>query len=272
MQNVLITGTSSGLGKELALHLASNKFNVFVTLRNETQFDSYKDVENITCIIMDVCKEETIIEASKTILGKTANKGIDILINNAGVVTSGPLELLDIADIKHLFDVNIFGVLLVTQKFLPQIKNNKGKIINIGSMSCRMAIPFVGAYGASKSALKQLSWSLRIELKPLNVDVFHFELGNFASEIWNKTSTKCYEEYEPYMREIGKMMSSRKNNFNPTQLLLDKTLDTVKGKNKCFNSIIGKDAQLRRLLTTIVPWKSLENKMLKVLKIKKRMS
>ncbi len=267
-QNILITGTSTGLGKELALFFAAQGFNVFVTLRNRAQFDTYKELENITCLELDVCKEETISIAEKTILVKTKNKGIDVLINNAGVVLGGPLEHLDIAEVKHLFDVNIFGVLLMTKKMLPQLKKNKGKIINIGSMSCRMAVPFVGAYGASKSALKQLSWSLRLELKPWGVSVHHFELGNFASEIWNKSSADTFEDYSPYMQGIQKLMASRKNSFNGIDILLKKTLATVEGKNHRFNTLIGKDARLRRLQTTIVPYSILEKKLAGLLGIK----
>lgn len=266
--NILITGTSSGLGKELALYLASLQYNVFVTLRNNSQFSIYQDIKNITCIGMDVCKEENIENAAKYILEKTHNKGISVLINNAGVVASGPLEYLNIDEIKHQFDVNILGVLLTTKKMLPQLKKNNGKIINIGSMSCRMAIPFIGAYGASKSALKQLSWSLRIELKAFGVSVHHFELGNFASEIWNKSQTEDFKEYSIYMEKIRKMMVSRKNSFNNIDILLQKMQTTIEGKNKRFNTIIGKDAKLRRIITSITPNPLLEKKLLYTLGIK----
>lgn len=266
-KNILITGTSSGLGKELALFLASKGFHVFVTLRDYAQFEIYKDIENISCLILDVCKSETIDAAEKQILKETQNKGIDVLINNAGVVVSGPLEHLDLEEIKHLFEVNIFGVLAVTKKMLPQLKQNQGKIINIGSMSSRMAIPFIGAYGASKSALKQFSWSLRIELKPWKVGVYHLELGNFASEIWNKSLADKFEDYAPYMQGIQQMMSSRKDSFNSIELLLQKTLATIQGKNSRFNSIVGKDAQMRRFLTTVAPYKILEMNLLSKLRI-----
>jgi NAD(P)-dependent dehydrogenase (short-subunit alcohol dehydrogenase family) len=218
---------------------------------------------------MDVTEESSIEKAVRALRESHQISGLDVLINNAGIVVDGPLELLSREDLYRQFAVNVFGVHAVCRHFLPLLKQNKGKIVNIGSMSARMAIPFLGAYGASKAALKQISWALRLELKPWEVSVFHFELGNFPSSIWRKTSLdqneQAYGAYWKFARNIKTLMESRAQAFNPVSLLLNKTLQTIEGKNKEFNTILGKDAFWRSILTSLVPYKTLEKKLLKLL-------
>jgi NAD(P)-dependent dehydrogenase (short-subunit alcohol dehydrogenase family) len=268
-KTILITGASSGLGKAMAIHLASQGHQVFVTLRDITQKNIFSAYPNIHAVKMDVCDEASISSALKEI----NLSGLDVLINNAGIALPGAIEELSKEEMQLQFNVNVFGVISVCQQCIPLLRINKGKIINIGSMSSRMAIPFVGIYGASKAALKQLTWSLRLELKPWEIDVFHFELGNFPSAIWKKAFLSEQEiaksKYAKYLANVAKMMKSRSDSFNSPEILFKEIDRSINNKNKNFNTLIGKDAKNRRLLTTLLPFQMIENKLVGILKLKK---
>src|SRR5947209_16873980 len=108
------------------------------------------------------------------------------LVNNAGIPAAGPLELLPLDELRRVLEVNLIGVVAVTQAFLPLLKRARGRIVNISSVSGRVAMPFMGPYAASKFALEAVSDSLRRELLPFGVDVIVVEPGSVQSRIWDK--------------------------------------------------------------------------------------
>jgi len=265
-KTILITGGSSGLGKHLALALAAMDYKVFVTVRDHTNINDFEG-SDIHCLIMDVCNAASIDSAFRELNEKHKITKLDVLINNAGIVVPGPLEILSEKEIKEQFDVNVFGVIRVIQKFLPLLKTAHGKIINIGSMSSRMALPFVGVYGASKSSLKQISWAFRLELKTWKIQVCHFELGNFDSSIWQKSINKgkkiSDQRYNDVMENMLSLMENRADNFNAFGNLLRKIQKTIENKNAKFNTIVGRDAYFRKVITTLLPYSILENSLFK---------
>ncbi|UZR99003.1 SDR family oxidoreductase [Chondrinema litorale] len=175
-KKVLITGASKGIGKAIAENLINDgKYDVYGTSRNP---DNVKDKnDRLTLVKLDVTKIESIQACSDQI------GNIDILINNAGQSQLGAAEDTSIVKYKELFDVNFFGVVGVTNIFLPSIRNNKGKIINIGSLIGTFNLPYYSSYTASKSALQGYSHSLRMELLKFGVQVTLIEPNDFATSI-----------------------------------------------------------------------------------------
>ncbi|HLP96350.1 MAG TPA: SDR family oxidoreductase [Saprospiraceae bacterium] len=265
-KTILITGASTGIGCALARYLAECGHRVFITQRQQV-CRPIKPGDYPKTLYMDVRDESSIMEAVQILQQQFAIKSLDVLINNAGIAVTGPLEQLTLEEQREQFEVNVFGALTVCRHFLPMLKAGKGKILQMGSMSSRMAIPFVGMYGASKAALKQISWSLRLELKPWDVEVCHLELGNFPSEIWNKANISeehlAQNPYKPYLLNIKRLMESRAQHFNPVNLLCEKVERIIHRKNNPFNITIGRDARMRKWLCALLPDKVLENNLLK---------
>src|SRR5262249_15727011 len=122
-------------------------------------------------VILDVTRPETLSDALRTIEGEVGEDGLAGLVNNAGIGVTGPLELLEVDELRRQFEVNVFGQIAVIQTFLRLIRAARGRIINVGSVGARFALPFAGPLNASKAAFEILSDALRMELRPWGVHV-----------------------------------------------------------------------------------------------------
>jgi NAD(P)-dependent dehydrogenase (short-subunit alcohol dehydrogenase family) len=139
----------------------------------------------ITPVMLDVCHPSSIAEALDTLAGEP----LAGLINNAGIATVGPLELVPADAWRYQFEVNVVGLVSVTQACLPRLRSGCGRIINVGSIAGRSALPGSGAYDASKFAVEAISDSLRMELQPFGINVSLIEPGAIATEIWSKIAS-----------------------------------------------------------------------------------
>lgn len=170
---VLITGCSTGIGRELCRILADRGCIVIATAR---KVETLKDLSADLKLYLDVTKKESIYAAIKEVILQF-NK-IDILVNNAGYSIRGALEEINIDDAKSMFDVNVFGIINMIKAVIPEMRKNKaGKIINIGSISGKFVQPINGAYCASKFAVEALSDTLRLELNNYNIQSTVIEPG-----------------------------------------------------------------------------------------------
>ena len=218
--SILITGASTGIGRACALHLDKQGFKIYAGVRNSEDFDSLIQVgsKNMQPVILDVCKEKDVEETLKII--SNDNNSLFGLINNAGIGISGLVEATPVAVLKRIFEVNFIGLHRVTQAFLPMIRQNKGRIINIGSSSSFMSGPALGPYSASKFALRSYNDALRIEMKTFGVFVSLVAPGPIESAIWEKA--------KKYKEEVRKKISP--------ELLKDYEL-FVKAGDNLFNQI-----------------------------------
>ncbi|HZJ36808.1 MAG TPA: SDR family oxidoreductase [Gillisia sp.] len=175
---VLITGGSSGIGKSIGELLKDKGFKVYGTSRNPS-----KNTNNTFPIItLDVTKNDTIQAAISEII--KAEGRIDILINNAGIGITGPLEETPDSEIKKAFDTNYFGPLNVIKAVLPFMrKQGGGLIINITSIAGYMGLPYRGIYSATKGALEITTEAFRMELKEFNIKMTNVAPGDFATNI-----------------------------------------------------------------------------------------
>ena len=214
---ILITGASSGIGRETALKLAKSGHKVFAGIRKKIDKEELEGLnKNIKGVYLDVTNPESIEKAFWYIIKNTDR--IDVLINNAGIVTAGPLEFLPIKSIKEQFEVNTFGALALTQRFIPFLKH--GKIINISSMASTGLFPFISPYCASKSALDILFNSLMLENKD-NIKVISVKPASIKTPIWNKSVKTAKSRFErfnesaknKYQKELSYMeKNALKNN------------------------------------------------------------
>jgi NAD(P)-dependent dehydrogenase (short-subunit alcohol dehydrogenase family) len=200
---VLITGASSGIGAAVAQELAEQGLRVFGTIRRPEDGAALTD-RGVVPIPMDVTNGPSIVAARVAVEAALGGRALMGLVNNAGIPIAGPLELVPLADLRRVLEVNLVGAVAVTQTFLPLLKASRGRIVNISSIAGRSALPFLGPYAASKFALEAVSDSLRRELAPFGVDVIVIQPGNIQSKIWDRVEALDLAPYRgtPYERVL----------------------------------------------------------------------
>ena len=164
-RTVFVTGASSGIGKATALRLDKEGFRVLAGVRREQDADALREQasDRLIPVMLDVTDAVSIEQATKTVEETVGPAGLDGLVNNTGFGIPGPLEFVPIDDARKQFEINLFGLLSVTQALLPLLRRGKGRIVNMGSMGGRVAFPFIGVYCASKFALEGLTDAFRVE-------------------------------------------------------------------------------------------------------------
>lgn len=206
MPTVLITGASSGIGYATAQELVRCGYRVFGTVRKLEDADRLQQDlgPNFTPLMLDVTDALAVQRAADQVASLLQSQnlnGLDGLINNAGIATSGPLAYQPIDEIRWQFEVNVIAPVAVIQAFLPLLKQRatsqarSARIINISSVGGKIAAPFLGAYAGSKHAIEGLSQSLRRELKHHNIDVVIVGPGAVKTPIWQKESTNELSRY-----------------------------------------------------------------------------
>jgi NAD(P)-dependent dehydrogenase (short-subunit alcohol dehydrogenase family) len=136
---------------------------------------------------LDVTDAAAIAAAAHTVAVTLGTTGLDGLVNNAGIAVAAPLEFVPIAELRRQLEVNVTGQVAVTQAFLPLLRRVRGRIVNMGSISGRLAPPFLGPYAASKFALEALTDALRVEVHPWGLHVAIIEPAGIATPIWDKS-------------------------------------------------------------------------------------
>ena len=216
---VVVTGASTGIGKAIALRLDQRGFKIFATVRNESDAEALaaQAVGELVPLFMDVTDQSS-IEAGRNLVSEAVGgQGLAGLVNNAAVAFTSPLEFVPINELRWLFDVNFFGLLAVTQAFLPMLRQKRGRIVNISSIATLVMAPFHGPYSTSKLALNGLSDALRLELKPHGVQVSGIICGSINTPIWekgNQLSNRIENSFPPQASELyGQPASNLRNYF-----------------------------------------------------------
>jgi NAD(P)-dependent dehydrogenase (short-subunit alcohol dehydrogenase family) len=194
MKHVLITGTSTGIGYDGARYLIEKGWHVFGSVRKEADADRLQAElgERFTPLIFDITDHDAVKTAASQVAQTVGDTGLWGLVNNAGIAVAGPLMHLPLEELRHQFEVNVISQLAVTQAFLPLLGARKdaphapGRIVNISSVSGKIAYPFLGPYSSSKHALEALSDALRRELLIYGIDVIVIEPASIRTPIWDK--------------------------------------------------------------------------------------
>jgi len=203
---VLVTGASSGIGLDACRELAAHGLRVFGSVRR-AEDGAVVLASGATPVLLEVTDRASIRAARdqiSTLLGATPLAG---LVNNAGISGAGPVELLDLDEFRRMFEVNTLGAVGVTQEFLPMLKEARGRIVNISSVSGRFASPFMAPYSASKFALEAISDCMRHEFHPFGIDVILIEPGMTRTPIWGKSARRELTSVQntPYEQVLTRM-------------------------------------------------------------------
>ena len=190
--NILITGATSGIGLDAAKAFASKGHRVFAAGRNLAALDGARGVEPVS---LDVTSRESIDAAFDLVMERTSGHGVDVLVNNAGYATAGPIVEMEESSLRAQFETNVFGLVAVTKRFVaPMMRRRAGRVVNVGSVSGRIPAPMLGAYHATKYALEALNDAMRMELAPFGVGVALVEPGTiktaFAKRVVSEASAR----------------------------------------------------------------------------------
>jgi len=194
---VLVSGASKGIGYATAVGLAARGFRVVAGVRRpEDGAALERETEGIVPVTLDLTDPGTIAGAVRRVQEAAADTGLWGLVNNAGVVYPGPMELLPLDALREQLEVNVVGTLALTQACLPSIRLARGRIVNVSSVNGRIVSPFTGAYAVSKFALEAMSDALRLELSRAGVSVVVIQPGAVRTAIWGTSRVRASALFE----------------------------------------------------------------------------
>lgn len=249
---ILITGISSGFGRQMAKLLAEEGHTVFGTVRKEGETSGRASI-----LKMDLTDNESINKAVETVIGHAGR--IDVLINNAGMHTGGPVETTPVENIRLQMDTNFIGMVHLTNSVLPVMrKQGGGMIINISSIGGLMGLPFQAFYSASKFAIEGFSEALRMEVRKFNIKVVVINPGDFHTS--NSANRRNFlapggPYSEQFERSLTIIEKDEANGWSP-EILAGKILKIVESRNPRQRYVIASlEQKLAVLLKRILPGK-----------------
>jgi NAD(P)-dependent dehydrogenase (short-subunit alcohol dehydrogenase family) len=245
----IVTGSSSGIGQEIALTLARNGFLTYSTMRNPMKGEYLKslaDKEKLPLKIaqLDVTKETSVKDAIESISAQATR--IDTLVNNAGYGLVGAFEDLQMEGIKSQFETNVFGLIRTTQAVLPIMrKQNSGIIVNISSGAGRFGFPGGSAYVSTKFAVEGLSESMSYELEPFGIKVILIEPG-FVKTNFQQAMIRSQDPNSPYSQMMQKRATASNQFFqsgSAPELVAKVVLKAINTPNPNLRYLVGKDVE-----------------------------
>jgi NAD(P)-dependent dehydrogenase (short-subunit alcohol dehydrogenase family) len=274
---VLISGCSSGIGRAAALRMAARSWRVLAGVRTaEAAAELAAASANITPVMLDVTRPADLADATELVTRLTAGRGLDALVNNAGICTAGPLELVPLEAWRTQLEVNVLGVVALTQAMLPLLRQAgarlataggtpaTARIINISSISGRAALPMLGPYAASKFALGAITHALRQEVAPHHIRVCLLEPGSFDTAIWNKSTAAAdalaaaadpaaRAAYQPLIAAVKTKIAHAAATARPLEPLIDHIERCLTVPRPPARIVVGTSSRITALAWSILP-------------------
>jgi NAD(P)-dependent dehydrogenase (short-subunit alcohol dehydrogenase family) len=266
----LITGASSGIGRATAIALTATGWTVFAGIRDSSvaeQLQQAAPAGRLIPLQLDVTDSVQIEQARERIedgadAGPGSPGGLDALVNNAGVGISGPLELISEADLRGLFDVNLFAQVAVTRALLPALRRASGRIVLVSSIGGRVAMAFSAPYAASKHAIEAVGDALRVELHTSGVQVALVEPGSVATPIWDKSRTEAerltvppalMEQYGTVPAAMDSVMRKTSERGVPPEQVAQTIVRALTAPRMKARYVVGRDARAMLLAKRLLP-------------------
>jgi NAD(P)-dependent dehydrogenase (short-subunit alcohol dehydrogenase family) len=282
-RSVVITGASTGIGEACALHLDGLGWRVFAGVRRDADGEALqrKASARLMPVRIDVTDQASIASACDAVAREVGERGLDGLVNNAGIAVAAPLEFLPIEDLRRQLEVNVVGQITVTQAFLPLIRKARGRIVNIGSVSGKLATPFAGPYSGSKFAMEALTDALRIELRPWKIEVAIMEPGSIATPIWEKATAdadvmeaklpaEAAALYGAAIRALRIFADETAKRGIPAAEVAKAVAHALTARKPKTRYIVGTDARLQAVLAKFVPDRLRDGLIARQLKLPKK--
>jgi NAD(P)-dependent dehydrogenase (short-subunit alcohol dehydrogenase family) len=274
LRTALITGASSGFGLLTTVTLAKRGWRVIATMRDLNRREKLEAaareagvLDRIEFLALDVTSNEQIAQVAAAIAARTAP--LNALVSNAGFAMGGFAEDVSDAELRQQFDTNFFGATAVVRAFLPQFRRQGfGHIVMTSSISGRMGFPGVSSYAASKFAVEGWAETLRMEMKPLGIQVALVEPGSFETGIWSRGQTIAKQSLDPRSpnaartRQLLSRMENGQPKANP-QIVADGIAAILDDPRPRLRNVFGRDARIALLLKHLLPGSVLEWLMIK---------
>ena len=262
---VVVTGSSTGIGRSCALELDRRGFAVFAGVRKEADADALRAAgsERLRPLTIDVTEPDQ-IAAAVGVVAEGSPAGLAGLVNNAGVGVGGPLELIPIDDFRRQIEVNLIGQVAVTQAFLPALRRGRGRVVFLSSIGGRNANPYMSPYHASKFGIEAVGDSLRQEMRQFGVEVSLVEPGSVATPIWGKgrESAEAIQDrltpederlYGDKVARMGKVLEKVGARGVPPEKVADAVARALMEKRPKTRYLVGADARMTLLMRRVLP-------------------
>lgn len=278
-KTAIVTGANSGFGKLITLRLAQQGYTVIAGVRQETNAKKLAEEvknaalsESIHIEALDVTDTQSIQAFQKRL---NAYAPIHLLVNNAGTAYAGFAEEVPVDQYREQFEVNVFGVMEMTQAVLP-LMTSGAKILNMSSISGLMGMPALSPYVSSKFALEGYTESLRIELAAFGIQAALIEPGSFQTNIWNTsmneqmTPPAAGSKYTTIYQNMMSYIETQKNNYGDPGEVAELVVSLAEKKRlKKLRYLVGKGVRLSFIAKQLLPWNVWENIILRTLSSKK---
>ena len=255
-KTVLITGTSTGIGRETAKYFQLKGWNVAATMRSPEKEKELTKLQNVICPKLDVTDEKSIALALETTVKEFGN--INVVVNNAGYSLTGVFEAATSDQLHHQYDVNVFGVMNVVRAILPYFRERKsGTIVNVSSIGGKITLPLYSMYQSTKWAVSGFSEALQYELRPFNIRVKIVEPGAVITDFYDRSMTHTkkegltdYNKYEKIVHTVNIKFVSKGNKPIKTAKVIYKAVTSTNWK---LYYPSGGDAKIFLKLRKILP-------------------
>jgi NAD(P)-dependent dehydrogenase (short-subunit alcohol dehydrogenase family) len=255
----LVTGTSTGIGRAIAIHLAQRGFEVLAGVRKPE--DAPPGLEPI---VLDVTSEDDIAAAAGRVGGT-----LHALVNNAGIAVNGPIEVVPVQEWRRQLEVNLIGPVAVTRALLPALLSARGRIVNISSISGRVALPLIGPYTASKFALEAVTDALRREVGQHGVHVVSVEPGGIATPVWEKSRAEAERtvsampadtrrRYAGLIAGIVHQAERLARDGLPPEAVAEVVEDALTARRPRTRYVVGREARALATLARVLPDRALD--------------
>ncbi len=263
---VLVTGASTGIGETTACRLDRLGYLVFAGVRKPEDGTRLQTLASprLVPLQLDVTKPTEIAAAVAAIAAIVGPRGLAGLVNNAGIAGGGPIEFVPVDAVRRIFEVNVFGLLAVTQACLPLLRQARGRVVNVGSIAGRAVSPMVVPYGMSKHAVEALTDGLRLELGTAGLLASVIEPGAVKTPIWDKgvealgeakrtLPAEALERYGAKLQVFGKVLGRLNERGVSTELVADAIVHALESPRPKTRYLVGTDAKIRALISRFLP-------------------
>jgi NAD(P)-dependent dehydrogenase (short-subunit alcohol dehydrogenase family) len=262
VRTVVITGASTGIGNATARRLHRDGFRVFAGVRKPQDAERLR-AEGVEPLEVDITDDTAIAAAARRVGEETDD--LAGLVNNAGVAVGSPFEVVDLDGLRHQLEVNFVGHVAVTQAFLPLLRRARGRVVNVGSVGGRMALPFNGPYHASKYAMEAFTDSLRAELRPWGMRVVVVEPGTIDTPMWESAkglvetmSPEGRELYGERMKKAEGLVAELTRHAIPPEKVADVIVEALTARRPRPRYVVGRDARAQLVLKALLPTRVLD--------------
>lgn len=264
-RSVVITGASSGIGKASVAAMSRAGWTVYAAVRKAADGRSLEsEYARVQSVIMDMQDDASIRAAAQQVEARLNGRGLDGLVNVAGIGMVRPLEYATLQDLRQIFEINVFGQIATTQAFAPLLRKQRGRIVNITSVGVNIAIPFGGLLNASKSAFGMLSDTMRLELRPFGIRVSAIEPGAIATPAVDKTlgdiervieslPAQAQSQYGAMLRNVARRAYAMEKNGSPPEVVAGAIHHALTSSRPRLRYRVGKHAKLLATLPKILP-------------------